>query len=696
MHLFYRIQYATLATVLSIICCGPAVAQIVGKVTQARVIEEGPAGSNWFVKGGTFRGEHFSPLDDINAETVADLRLAWSLTLDAPDGIAATPIVVDGIAYLSASMSIVYAVDAKTGRLRWCFDPEVRRHFSDNPYLSWTARANRGVAVWDGRVYVATAACELIAIDAATGRQAWSRVTCDTDLGYAITDSPYVGGGRVYVGNAGSESGEKNRGYVSAYDADDGRLLWRFYTVPSADRDENVSAAMKMAAGTWSGDALETFGGGGSSWNEMTYDPESDLLFFGTAGALPYVHAVRSPDGGDNLFTSSVLAVNAATGAYVWHYQTVPEDSWEYNATMNIVLADLTINGKKRDTLLIAPKNGFFYVLDRATGELLSADKYAKANWATHINMETGRPELDPDGEFWNRPEGTTSMIWPNMWGAHSWNPMAYHPQLRLAYIPVVDLPSSVTTGESGDFSDTMDIVSEVDGVPHSPGKLVAWDPVEQLPRWRVDHRYASNGGVLATGGNLVFQGSGSGEFSAYRAESGEQLWSVVTGSAINAAPVSYSIDDEQFVLIPVGSGGGMQFVYPEMHADEGTRGPTRLMAFSLTGSAAMPAVSDELPELPPVPAQTAAEPVVAAGRGLYTDYCGFCHGKNGMARANSSVPDLRFSGSDVHDAWNGIIIGGARQALGMPAFELSLDEAGAIQAYILSKAHRLRDAQRR
>ena len=258
-----------------------------GDVNETRVLEESPRGENWFLKGGNFRGEHFSPLDHIDTDNVADLGLAWAQRLPVPDGISATPIVVDGVVYLSGAWSLVFAIDAKTGKQLWTYDPDVRSRLAKDPGMSWPARVNRGVAVWHGKVLLTTADCRLIALDAATGEEAWSRQTCDGALGYRITDSPYVGGDMVFVGNAGSESGKKNRGYVSAYDVEDGELRWRFYTVPSDRAEENTSAAMKMAAETWSGTALRDFGGGGSAWNEMTYDPESGLLYFGTAGALP-------------------------------------------------------------------------------------------------------------------------------------------------------------------------------------------------------------------------------------------------------------------------------------------------------------------------------------------------------------------------------------------------------------------------
>lgn len=664
-----------------------------GDVTETRVLEEAASGQNWFVKGGNFRGEHFSPLQSVNDKTVSNLGLEWSRDLPVPDGISATPIVVDGVIYLSGAYSLVFAIDAASGDIIWQYDPDVRSRLAQDPGMSWTARVNRGVAVWQGKVLLATADCRLIALDARTGEEAWSKQSCDRALGYAITDSPYVGGDSVFVGNAGSESHEKNRGYVSAYDVDDGELKWRFYTVPSDKPGENTSPAMKMAARTWSGTALEEFGGGGSAWNEMTYDPESGLLFFGTAGALPYAYHVRSPDGGDNLFLSSVVAVDADTGEYAWHYQTVPEDSWEYNATMNIILADLEIDGEQRQTLLIAPKNGFHYVLDRLTGELIAADKYAKVNWATHINLETGRPAYDSAGKFWTRPHEAVA-IWPNMWGAHSWNAMAYHPQHELVYIPVIDVPSIVTGYEDGDFDDTLEVLTEVEGEPFNPGKLVAWDPVESRARWTVGHDLPFNGGLLATAGNLVFQGDAHGRFNAYAADNGDRLWSVATGSNITAAPVSYSLGDKQYILVPVGAGGGIQFVYPEMHAGDEVRGPTRLMAFGLDSDTPMPNVADLSRDLPLQPDLDATAEELERGKLVFSWECKGCHGKYAVARFGGSVPDLRYATTQTHEEWHGIVVGGARQMNGMPRFELSIDDSEALRQYVLSRSYQLRESR--
>ena len=317
-------------------------------VTEERVLSESASGENWFVQGGNFRGEHYSPLNQVNDGNVSDLGLIWSTDLPMKDGTPATPIIVDGVIYLGGAYSIAVAIDAKSGDTLWTYEADMENAFAER--LSWIARANRGVAVWDGRVFVTAADCRLIALDAKTGEEQWAVSTCDTEAGYSISDSPYVGGGKIYLGNAGSESEENNRGYVDAYDPDTGNLIWRFYITPSHIPEENDTPALKMAAKTWTGDTLETVGGGGNNWNEMTYDPISNQLFFGTSGSANYEYHTRSPGGGDNLFLSSIIAVNADTGEYNWHYQTVDKDSWDFNATMNIVLADLAIKGENRET----------------------------------------------------------------------------------------------------------------------------------------------------------------------------------------------------------------------------------------------------------------------------------------------------------------------------------------------------------
>jgi quinohemoprotein ethanol dehydrogenase len=680
-------------TLLVLLVSLPAIAigQSAGNVTNERVLAESGSGENWFLKGGNFNGSHYSPLSRINEENIGQLSLAWAMDLPIPDGTPTTPIVVDGVIYIGGAYSKVVAVDASDGSLLWTYEPDFSEIFAESPWLSWLSRANRGVAVWDGHVYVATADCRLVALDAKTGNQQWDKQTCEVANGYSISDSPYVGGDKVFVGNAGSESEENNRGYISAYDARTGDLVWRFFIVPSHIPEENDTPALKMAAKTWTGDTLEKVGGGGNSWNEMTYDPVSNQLFFGTAGSNRYDYATRSPDGGDNLFLSSIVAINAETGEYNWHYQTVDKDSWDFNATMNIILADLSIGDENRETVLIAPKNGFHYALDRHTGELLTAGKYAKVNWATHINMETGRPNYDPGAEYWNAPDGETVLFWPNFWGAHSWNPMAFHPGLDLSYIPVIDLPTAI---DNEGNSEEVVMLTEVDGKPHVPGKLVAFDPATQSIRWSVNHALPYNGGLMTTGGNLVFQGDAEGRFVAYAADSGEELWAVQTGSAINAAPASYAVDDTQYVLIPIGVSGGLQYRYPEMHAAAQVKGPVRLMAFSLSGDADMPDPGSGYPPLPDQPALEATAEEIETGKELYATDCTGCHGSNGVARFGGSVPDLRYANAETHATWHGIVIGGARASNGMPGVEIDIEESEAIRNYILSLSEEIRAAQ--
>ena len=668
-----------------------ALTALAGNVNEERVLKESSKGENWFLKGGDFTGQHYSPLNAVNTETVDELGLAWSAELPIPDGVSTTPIVVDGVIYLSGAYSVVVAIDATTGKMLWQFDPNVREAFVAGAMLSWPARVNRGVAVLEGRVYLTTADCRLIALDAASGKEVWAKQTCDNEKGFFITDSPYVGGDKIFLGNAGSESEEGDRGYVSAYDANDGSLLWRFYIVPSDDPAENNTAALKMAAKTWTGETLAKHGGGGHNWNEMTYDPESNQLFFGTSGAYPYLYHERAPLGGDNLFLSSIVAVDADTGEYRWHYQTVDKDSWDYNATMNIVLADMEIRGDERKTLLIAPKNGFHYTLDRLSGELLAVGKYAKTNWATDIDIETGKPIYDPAGEYWNLEEDETSYIWPNMWGAHNWHPMAYHPKTNLSYIPVVDAPGLVSGGEE---AEAIVMLTEVDGKPHSPGKLVAMDPTSGNVAWQIDHALPFNGGLMATGGNLLFQGLATGEFQAYAADSGQTLWSVQTGSAINASPATYSVGGTQYVLIPVGSGGGLQFQYPEMHGAEVAKGPTRLLAFALEGEAEMPVTVSADRPLPQHPDIEASDEAIALGEGVYSSACKICHGSKGVARFGGSVPDLRYATEETLAIWDAIVVGGSKAAGGMPAVGVTAEQSQAVRAYVLKQAQSLRSSK--
>ena len=374
---------AALLAALALAGCHPGGA---ANVDQARLTAADNDPGNWMSHGRTYSEQRYSPLDKINATNVGQLGLAWTFQLATNRGVEATPIVVDGVMYTTSAWSVVYALNAKNGQLLWQYDPKVDRQVG---YHACCDVVNRGVAVWKGRVYVAALDGRLIALDAKSGQVVWSVQTTDPKMSYTITMAPRIIKGRVMIGNSGSEYGV--RGYVSAYDADTGKLDWRFFTVPGDPAKGFENKAMESAAKTWNGQWWKA-GGGGSPWDAMSYDPETNLLYFGTGNGLPWDEKARSPSGGDNLYISSIIAVNADTGEYAWHYQTTPGDSWDFDATQTITLADLTIDGQPRKVLMQANKNGFFYVLDRVSGKLISATPYVPQSWTKGVDMATGKP----------------------------------------------------------------------------------------------------------------------------------------------------------------------------------------------------------------------------------------------------------------------------------------------------------------
>ena len=382
------------------------------------------ASSDWAFHGFNRYDQRHSPLTQINSDNIGELALAWYVDLPDQRGQEASPLIIDGVMYTTAAWSVVYALDAATGEVLWRFDPEVDR--------SWAVHAccdvvNRGVAWWDGTLVVGALDGRLIAIDAADGSQNWSVQTTDTNQPYTITGAPRVANGLAYIGNGGAEFGV--RGYMSAYDIATGELRWRFHTVPGNPADGFESDAMAMAAETWAGEWW-TLGGGGTVWDSMTYDPELNLLYIGTGNASPWDPSKRSDGTGDNLFLSSIVALNADTGEYVWHYQTTPGDAWDYTATQHIMLADLDIDGVRRRVLMQAPKNGFFYVIDRETGELISAEAIIPLTWANGVDIETGRPNITPEAKYWET--GEPAFLTPGFLGAHNWHPMAFNPTDRV------------------------------------------------------------------------------------------------------------------------------------------------------------------------------------------------------------------------------------------------------------------------
>jgi quinohemoprotein ethanol dehydrogenase len=602
----------------------PAYAHSPAQVDQHRALHAVDDPNNWMLYGATFGGERYSSLNSIDVSNVKRLGVAWSRDIEAPDGLSSTPLVVDGVIYLAAPFSVVYAMDAASGRELWRYQPQINYPATNAISVTIAARVSRGVAVWNGKVYVAVADCRLVALEASTGKPVWEISTCDIARGYSLDAAPTVGNGMVIVGNGIGENGLKNRGYVTAYDAETGRQLWRFFNAPSDSPEENTSRAMRLAASTWNGTAWQAYGGGASAWDFISYDPKLDQVYFGTAEARPYAAAERSPNGGDNLFTSSVIALRASTGEYVWHYQTNPRDDAGFDDCTNIILSHLTIGGKAQDVLMIAPKNGFFYVLNRQTGKLLSAKPFSHVTWATAVDEKTGRPILNSAADLTSPGHAKSFDRYPIGWGAHNWHPMSFNPLLKLVYIPVTNIGSREVVNDNGSVSDLGD-GSAMDG---PPGKLVAWDPILQQERWSYPIDRPFSGGTLTTGGNLVFHGATTGEFRAFSADRGALLWALQTGSPIAAAPVTYAVDGKQYVLVGLGGGSHARYEDSRQFFSDKALGPTRIVAFALDGTLKLPQERLAPTVMPKPPALTADAATLARGEHLYHDHwCFICHG---------------------------------------------------------------------
>jgi PQQ-dependent dehydrogenase (methanol/ethanol family) len=566
----------------------------------------------------------------------------------------------------------------------------------------WAANAccdvvNRGVAVWKGKVFFATLDGRLAALDAATGKLLWETLTIDRNFRYTITGAPRVAKGKVFIGNGGAEMGV--RGYVSAYDADTGKLAWRFYTVPGNPAKGFESAVMEKAAKTWTGEWWK-LGGGGTVWDSIVYDPELDLLYIGVGNGSPWNQRLRSPGGGDNLFLSSIVALKPESGAYVWHYQETPGEMWDYTASQQIILADIPIEGQSRKVLLQAPKNGFFYVLDRATGSLISAKPYAQVNWATGVDMKTGRPIETPIARY---PGEDPAPVVPGPLGAHSWQPMSYSPLTGLVYIPVQEAGFKYKSPEHFEpkkLAANYGIDTIAAGMPQDPnikklilgsvtGRLAAWDPVQQKQVWEVPRPGPWNGGVLSTAGNLVFEGTASGYFEAYRADTGERVWSIAAQTGVMAGPVTYTVNDQQYVAVLAGWGGVFPLVTGEVAYKSGhVRNISRMLAFKIGGTANLPAPPKlEAPALNPPPFR-ADVATVKAGEGLYQRYCSACHGD--VAVGGGVLPDLRYSSALAGDQWLDITLKGMLRQNGMISFarELSHKDVEDIRAYVIFRAN--------
>lgn len=670
-------------------------------VTDAMLLA--PPEGEWLTYGGDYGEQRFSTLEAINAENVGTLGLAWFADLETARGQEATPLMHDGVLYVSTAWSMVKAYDAKTGAPKWSYDPEVPR---STLAVACCDAVNRGVALYGDKVYVATLDGKLVALNQADGKVAWEKpIVPDLD-NYTITGAPRVANGKVFIGSAGAEY--RARGFIAAFDWKTGEELWRFHTVPGDPAKGFENDAMEKAAATWGGEWWK-LGGGGTVWDSITYDPKTNLVLFGTANAEPWNPAANNrhkagKDGeyGDNLYTSSIVAVNADTGEYAWHFQETPEDRWDYDSNAQITLADIEIDGKLRHVAMHAPKNGYFYILDAATGEFLNGTPWVEINWSDGLDPKTGRPAIRPEARY-----EVTGQLWvslPGAGGAHTWHPMSYSPRTGLVYLPAnlagfpyfaeKDWQESDIGFQTG--MDTVATAMPADAafrqanLDATTGALVAWNPKERKEAWRVPYKGPWNGGTLATAGNLVFQGTATEEFNAYSADSGRKLWSFPTQTGVIAAPMTYSIDGEQYVAVLAGWGGVWDIAPGVLSSKSGRpRNISRLLVFKLGGEAKLPAAPALNQRVLDPPAFKGTDEQFARGQTLFQRYCSICHGD--AAIAGTLNPDLRHSGAlNDENAIKAIVVDGALEHNGMVSFAKAVtpEDAEAIRQYVIKRAN--------
>lgn len=664
-------------------------------------IKNASAKEEWLTYGGTYDEQRHSKLTSVNTENVSELGVAWTYDLKTNRGVESTPIVVNGIMYVTSAWSLVYALDAKTGEELWTYDPMVDKAVGVKACCDVV---NRGVAVYGNQVFVGVIDGRLEALDAETGNLNWSVVTVDQSKPYTITGAPRVVDGRVLIGNGGAELGV--RGYLTAYAADNGEKLWRFYTVPNPNKqpDNEASDSAFVAIGnvTWGGEGhWTTDGGGGTVWDSIVYDEVNDQVIFGVGNGSPWNRNFRDPAGGDNLFLSSIVAVDASTGKYRWHFQTTPGDNWDYTATQTIILADMPLgkDGAPLRVAMQAPKNGFFYVINAQNGEFISGEAFGPVDWATGLD-DNGRPVEAAGARYGDEP----IILTPGPLGAHNWQPMAFNPELQLAYIPAQEIPSayredprftsSSTAWNTGaDFSagiSPMITAADIKAIRATlKGRLIAWDPATQSARWTVEHSNAWNGGVLSTAGNLVFQGKLEGELVAYNATSGETLWSHDVRSGAASGPGTYEIAGEQFVTITTGWGSAFTLTSGLAFDEKTSATVGKVVTFKLGGTATI--AEPAIPKIQKVAKAEAFgdEKSVLNGTVAYSKNCLVCHGV--LAISSGVLPDLRWSAITASpEAWASVVLEGALAANGMVSFAhvLSPQDAEDIRAYVLTQAN--------
>ena len=679
----------------------------IGLINDERIIAAESEPGNWLSHGRTYEEQRFSPLNKINKDTVKELGLVWSKDMGTNRALESTPIVVDGIMFFTSTWSRVYAVDALTGETIWTFDPKVPGE--------WARKAccdivNRGVAVYNGKVYSASLDGRLFSLNAETGDKVWEVDTIiDRTRAYTITGAPRVAKGKVYIGNGGAEYGV--RGYVTAYDSETGDQAWRFFTVPGNPAVGFEDPTQEMAAKTWKGTNWWEFGGGGTVWNSIVYDPDFNNIYLGVGNGSPWTREIRSPGGGDNLFLASIVAVDADTGIYKWHYQTTPEDNWDYTAVQDMALADMEIDGEKKKVLLQAPKNGFFYVIDRSDGKVLRAHPFAAVTWATHVDLETGRPVENPAVDY----SKNGSWVLPGPLGAHNWQAMSIDLEAGLAYIPTQENPFFYAIQE--DYKKTgvykrnpgrwnmgiemsslaQNILNNLETMPNPGGYLKAFNPLTGETKWSVPIPHYWNGGVLGTAGGLVFQGDALGMFSAYDKENGERLWQFNTYTSMLAPPITFEIDGEQYVSILTGSGGGDLFggepLPPiEIQASLTYNNFGRLLVFKLGGNQTLPIPNVRDKTIPEQKLANISVKQIQNGESNYNDYCAVCHGF--IVKSAGGIPDLRKMSVGTHDTFNQIVLEGLLASNGMASFAdvLSEEEIQNIHHYVKARAHEDRE----
>jgi len=670
--------------------CAAAAAAGPAAVDATRLGKAASEPGQWLTVGRTTDEQRYSPLQQINTDNVNQLSLAWYLDFDSNRGQEATPLAIDGVLYFSTAWSKVKAVDARSGRLLWAYDPKVPGEFAGRGCCDLV---NRGVAAWKGRIYVTTYDGRLVALDAGSGAVVWTTLTIDHDKPVTSTGAPRIANGKVIIGNAGSEFGV--RGYISAYDAETGKQLWRFYTVPGNPAAGLQPAYLQAAARSWNGDFWK-WGGGGTVWDGIVYDARLNLLFIGTGNGSPWNRQYRGDGGGDNLYIASIIAVNPDTGQYVWHYQETPGDEWDYDATSPLMLADLKIDGRARRVVMQASKNGVYYVVDAKTGKVLRAKNFVPTSWTSGIDPATGKPLMTQIDRY--DLTRKIAIVQPGGQGAHAWHPFSYDPQTGLVYFSVIETSGLMKAADTFNGKPMSSITGLATGLPPSTydeqhstaprtatSQLIAWDPIQEREVWRSPPHGNIGDGTLSTAGGLVFQGTNKGQFIAYRADNGRPLWTFEAQTGVVAAASAFEVDGQEYVAVEAGYG-----LVPF-----GMSNQSRLLVFKLNGGASLP------PPPPPPPPRVlnpppsiASQEVIAAGQQAFADHCGMCHDTSYANRG--AFPDLRYSAAiNTAEVMRTIVIDGAMQSGGMASFKgkVSPEELETIRAYLIERANQAKAA---